>query len=78
MSFNFMAAVTFHSDFGAQENEDCLCFHFTPIKEGCMMPNLPYSWKTERWGHSRVGPRVSVKEEFRQLSPQGGAVPEVS
>ena len=38
----------------------------------------PHSWKTQRWGHSRVGPRVSVKEEFRQLSPQGGAVAEVS
>ena len=27
-SFNFMAAVTIHSDFGAQENEVCHCFHF--------------------------------------------------
>ena len=25
-SFNFMAAVTIHSDFGAQENEICQCF----------------------------------------------------
>ena len=29
--FNFMAAVTIHSDFGAQENEICHCFHFFPI-----------------------------------------------
>ena len=25
---NFMAAVTVHSDFGAQENKICHCFHF--------------------------------------------------
>ena len=29
--FNFMAAVTIHSDFGAQENEVCHCFHCFPI-----------------------------------------------
>ena len=28
---NFMAVVTVHSDFGAQENQNCLCFHFSPI-----------------------------------------------
>ena len=27
-SFNFVAAVTIHSDFGAQENKICHCFHF--------------------------------------------------
>ena len=30
VSFNFMTAVTTHSDFGAQENEICHCFHFSP------------------------------------------------
>ena len=30
MSFNFMAAVTIHSDFGAQENQMCHYFHFVP------------------------------------------------
>ena len=30
-SFNFMAAVTNHSDFGAQENKVCHCFHFSSI-----------------------------------------------
>ena len=25
-----MAVVTVHSDFGAQENKVCLCFHFSP------------------------------------------------
>ena len=31
VSFNFMAAVTIHSDFGAQENKICHCFHFFPF-----------------------------------------------
>ena len=31
VSFNFMAANTIHSDFGAQENEVCHCFHCFPI-----------------------------------------------
>ena len=31
MSFNFMAAVTICSDFGAQENKLCHCFHCFPI-----------------------------------------------
>ena len=30
MSFNFMAAITIHSDFGAQENKVCHCFHVSP------------------------------------------------
>ena len=30
-SFNFMAAVTICSDFGAQENKVCHCFHYFPI-----------------------------------------------
>ena len=29
-SLNFIAAVTIHSDFGAQENKVCHCFHFFP------------------------------------------------
>ena len=31
VSLNFMAAVTIHSDFGAQENKICCCFHFSPF-----------------------------------------------
>ena len=31
VSFNFTAAVTICSDFGAQENKICHCFHFFPI-----------------------------------------------
>ena len=30
-SFNFMAAITICSDFGAQENKVCHCFHCFPI-----------------------------------------------
>ena len=30
-SFNFGAAVTIHSDFRAQENKVCHCFHFFPF-----------------------------------------------
>ena len=31
VSLNFMAAVIIHSDFGAQENKICQCFHFSFI-----------------------------------------------
>ena len=31
VSFNFMAAITICSDFGAQENKVCHCFHCFPI-----------------------------------------------
>ena len=30
-SFNFLTAVMIHSDFGAQENKICHCFHFSPL-----------------------------------------------
>ena len=40
-SFNFMAAVTICSDFGAQENKICHCFHFSafylPWSNGTMI-----------------------------------------
>ena len=39
-SFNFMAAVTVHRDFGAQESKTCHCFHFPPsICRGVMRPD---------------------------------------
>ena len=31
VSFNFMAAVTLYSNFGAQENKVCHCFYFLPF-----------------------------------------------
>ena len=39
VSFNFMAAVGIRSNFGAQENKICHCFHFFPIY-------LPWSDRT--------------------------------
>jgi len=30
VSFNFIAAVIIHNDFGAQENKICYCVHFSP------------------------------------------------
>ena len=40
MFFNFMTAVTICSDFGAQENKICLCFHiFTSFANELMGPN---------------------------------------
>ena len=55
MSFNFMAAVTIHSDFGARENEVCHCFHLIPIREGCMMPNLPPLMEDTKMGTQQSG-----------------------
>ena len=40
-SLNFMAAVTVHSEFGAQENKVCLCFHCFPI---CLPWNVGTGW----------------------------------
>ena len=31
VSFNFVAVVKAHIDFGAQEKKICLCFHLPPI-----------------------------------------------
>ena len=43
-SFNFVAAVTVHSDFGAQENKICHCFPLFPLlfamKQWDQMPVL--------------------------------------
>ena len=41
-SFNFVAAVTIFSDFGAQENKICRCFHFFPHL--CAM-----KWWGQKW-----------------------------
>ena len=36
---NFMSSVTIHSDFGAQENRVCHCFHFFLICHEVMGPD---------------------------------------
>ena len=55
-----MAAVTIHSDFGAQENNVCHCFHLSPIY-------LPWSEQQDiggvlflKWGLEGRGRRVSA------------------
>ena len=42
-SFNFMAAVTVCSDFGAQESKVCHCFHFFPPICHEVMDRMPWS-----------------------------------
>ena len=59
---NFMAAVTVHSDFGAQENKICHRFHFFPIY-------LPWSDGTGCHGLSFW--MLSFKPAF-SLSPSSG------
>jgi len=39
VSFNFMAAITIYSDFGAQENKVCHCFLCFPICHEVMGPD---------------------------------------
>ena len=55
MSFNFMAAVSIHSDFGTQENEVCHCFYIFPIY-------LPRSYWT--WCHNLSFLNVKFKPAF--------------
>ena len=47
MSFNFVAMVTVHSDFGDKEYKICHCFHFFPIylpqSDGTGGHGLPFS-----------------------------------
>ena len=40
MSFNFVAAVTIHSDFGAQENKMCHRFHFSSFAPSSSILNI--------------------------------------
>ena len=46
VSYNFMTEIIVHSDFGAQENKICHCFHFFPIylqwSDGVVCHDLPY------------------------------------
>ena len=67
-SFNFMAAVTICSDFGAQENNVCHCFHFPPIY-------LPWSDGTRC--HDLSFLNVEFQASFFTLPPssRGSLVP---
>ena len=48
-SFNFMAAVTVCSDFGAQENKICHCFHFFCMFAMKWWDRMPWSLFFEYW-----------------------------
>ena len=52
VSFNFMAAVTVHSNFGAQENKICHYFHFfTCLNLILLVTKVVYMFlKTELFG----------------------------
>ena len=59
MSSNLLAAVTIPSDFGAQEEKICHCFHFVPIY-------LPWSYGTGC--HDRSFWMLSFKPAFSLYS----------
>ena len=62
-SFNFMATVTICSDFGAQENKICHCFHFSPFY-------LLWSFGT-RWHHLSFLATVLPRKPFFGLWRKG-------
>ena len=57
-SFNFMAVVTIHSDFGTHENKICHCFHFFPVHlpwsdgTGCHDLSFFECWVSSQFFHS--------------------------
>ena len=51
-SFNFEVAVTIHSDFGAQENNTCHCFHCSPSICHELMGLASLTWWTWVWVNS--------------------------
>ena len=83
MSFNFMAAVTIHSDFGAPQNKVCHCFHCFPIylpwsdesilKEispGCSLEGTMLKLKLQYFGHLMW--KVDSVEKTLMLGGIGG------
>ena len=68
MSFNFMAAVTVHSDFGAQGNKICHYFYFFPFY-------LPWSDETGYYNFSLFNAEFQVSIFTLSPSPRGSLVP---
>ena len=82
VSFNFMAVATVHSDFGAQENKICYCFHFflfclppqTPTLPSCISFSLgwfwspPPIWYLPIYIHISSG-NLSTRSNLMNLSP---------
>ena len=64
VSFNFMAAVTVHNDFGAQESKICHCIHFSQGLPYCRQiphrlshqgspPKMIHRWKISIQQHAQ-------------------------
>ena len=71
MSFNFMAAVTICSDFGAQENKICHCFHFPPsICHEVIVYNI-LMIKINKQHFSTKNILVIIQEKWARLSENG-------
>ena len=73
-TFNFMAAVTIHNDFGAQENKTCHCFHIFPFYLPSPLLILILHWALdgvqEAGEHSPVvAGMVGVSDPLTQAHP---------
>ena len=66
-----MAAVTVHSDFGAQENKICHCFHKNLIEAGLGLEGQPKCPSTDEWIHDVVymysGTLLSQKKKKEEI-----------
>ena len=54
MSFNFMAAVTICSDFGAPQNKAWHCLLFPQLFPMKWWDQVPWSWFSECWALSQI------------------------
>ena len=75
-SFNFMAAVTIRSDFGAQENKVCRCFplfpHLFAMKWWSWIPWSFFEyWVLSQFFHSLLSPSSRVSLVLLSFMPQG-------
>ena len=75
VSLNFMAEVTVHSNFGAQGNKICHCFHFPPsVCHKVMWPDAMIwhtsleCWVLSQLFHSPLSPSIKRAFIFSSLS----------
>ena len=54
VSFNFMTAIAFCSDFGAPQNKVCHCFHCFPISAMRWWDRMPWCLLFECWVWSQI------------------------
>ncbi|CAN0173958.1 unnamed protein product [Rangifer tarandus platyrhynchus] len=76
--FNFMAAVTIHSDFRAQENKICHCFHFSPsicheVMGPAAMILVFFNTRTETDGRALRSPQASHAQDTLPRGEGGAA-----